>query len=422
MPGTPPDGDDHTDDADGTAGTSGTDGASTPAGRARRRAARVPWWAVAVVVTAALVLSGALPHDAALELGRRVGPILLFVAALTVVAEMASGAGLFDAAAALAARASRGRRVLLWLLVVALATACTVVLSLDTTAVLLTPVVIALGRRTGTSPMVLALAVLALANTASLLLPVSNLTNLLADHLLREASTGYLALMAAPALAAIVVTVAFLAVRDRAELRGAAVLRPARPAPDRPLLAIATVVTAGLAVAFAAGAPVAPVAVVAAVLLLGATRVRRRPLPVPAGRLVPWRMLLVVLALFTLVETAHVRGLAELLVDAAGRGDDPLALLRLAAAGALGANAVNNLPAYLALEPAAHGEPLRVAALLIGTGVGPLVTPWGSLATLLWLQRCRSVLLPVPIGRVVRQGAVLAPLAVLAAWAALVLG
>ena len=76
------------------------------------------------------------------------------------------------------------RRWALWALVVLLAVLSTAVLSLDTTAVLLTPVVIALARRTHTPPLPFALAVLALANTASLVLPVSNLTNLLADHVL----------------------------------------------------------------------------------------------------------------------------------------------------------------------------------------------------------------------------------------------
>ena len=88
--------------------------------------------------------------------------------------------------------------------------------------------------------------------------------------------------------------------------------------------------------------------------------------------------------------------------------------------GALASNAMNNLPAYLALEPAAGTDPLRLAALLIGTGVGPLVTPWGSLATVLWWQRCRTVMLDVPAGTIVRQGLLLAPLAVVAATLALV--
>ena len=92
----------------------------------------------------------------------------------------------------------------------------------------------------------------------------------------------------------------------------------------------------------------------------------------------------------------------------------------MAAVGALASNAINNLPAYLALEPAVAADPVRVAALLIGTGVGPLITPWGSLATVLWWQRCRTVLLDVPAGTIVRQGLLLAPLAVVAATAALV--
>lgn len=380
----------------------------------------IPWWFVAVLVTVGVVVSGALPRADATELASRTVPVLVFVAALTVVAELCSGAGLFDAAAGLAARAARGRRLLLWLLVVAMATVSTVVLSLDTTAVLLTPVVIALGRRTRVSPVTLALAVLALANTASLLLPVSNLTNLLADHRMRSAGASYLGLMWAPALAAVVVTVALLALRDRRALRGGFTASAGSPPPDAPLLVVSIVVTGLLAVAFAAGVAAAPVAVTGAAILLVATRARGRPLPVPAGDLVPWRTLLVVAALFAVVATAHAHGLSDALGRAAGTGHTPLDLLRLAATGALGANLVNNLPAYLALEPAA-GDPLRLAALLIGVGVGPLVTPWGSLATLLWMQRCRQLLLPVELGTIVRQGVVLAPVAVLAAVGALVL-
>jgi len=381
---------------------------------------RVPWWLVSLVATVGVVATGALPSDDAWELARRAVPILLFLAALTVVAEMCAGAGLFTAAAELAARVARGRRVALWALVVLLATASTAVLSLDTTAVLLTPVVITLARHTRTPPLPFALAVLALSNTASLLLPVSNLTNLLADHALRTAGVGFIGLMWAPALAAVLTTVVVLAVRDRHVLSGTYEAHPSRPAPDRALLVIAALVTAAMAVAFVVGLPTAPTALVAAAVLLLTTRLRGRPWPVPPSRLVPWRTLVVVLGLFAVVQTAHAHGLGTLLAAAAGQGTGPADLLRVAGVGAASSNAVNNLPAYLALEPSTGGDPLRIAALLIGTGAGPLITPWGSLATVLWWHRCRQVMLDVPAWTIVRQGLLLAPVVVVAATLALV--
>ena len=55
------------------------------------------------------------------------------------------------------------------------------------------------------------------------------------------------------------------------------------------------------------------------------------------------------------------------------------------------ANLVNNLPAYVAVEaavPAGHAD--QLLALLIGTNAGPLVLPWGSLATVIWFERVRA--------------------------------
>ncbi|MGH3372952.1 MAG: hypothetical protein ACRDPR_23445, partial [Nocardioidaceae bacterium] len=58
------------------------------------------------------------------------------------------------------------------------------------------------------------------------------------------------------------------------------------------------------------------------------------------------------------------------------------------ALAALGANAVDNLPAYLAMEPVAAADGTRLIVLLIGVNCGCLLTLWGSLATLLWRDRC----------------------------------
>ncbi len=103
-----------------------------------------------------------------------------------------------------------------------------------------------------------------------------------------------------------------------------------------------------------------------------------------------------------------------MLAAVSGSGHDPLSLLQLSATGALGANAIDNLPAYLALEPVA-GDPVRLAALLIGVNAGPLITPWASLATLLWHERLRALDVEISWGRYAMLGLIAAPLTVVAA-------
>jgi len=373
-----------------------------------------PLWVPALLLVVALPLTGALPADEARSLAALTGPVLGFVVLLTVVAELCAGAGLFDAVADGAARLSRGRAAGLWLLVAAVAAACTVVLSLDTTAVLLTPAVVAVARRVGRDPLPLALTVLALANTASLLLPVSNLTNLMAAP---SFDAGYLGVMAAPAVAVLVVVLAALAVLHAPALRGRFVVPERRVPRDPVLLRVAAVVVLLMGAGFAAGLPVLPTALGAVVALGAATWWRRAPLLVPVRQMVPWRTVVVTAGLFAVVGTWHAHGLTELLAPLVGEGDDAGSLAQVAAVGAASANAVNNLPAYLALAPTVTGDDARLAALLVGVNAGPLVTPWASLATLLWLQQYRRHSFAVPSGlvrRVVTQGAVVAPLAVAA--------
>lgn len=118
------------------------------------------------------------------DLADRVVPILGFLLCITVVAELADRIGVFALLADQVAVLARGSVARLWGLVVVLATLSTAVLSLDTTAVL-TPVVLALATQLGLDRAVFAYTTVWLANTASLVLPVSNLTNLLALHVLR---------------------------------------------------------------------------------------------------------------------------------------------------------------------------------------------------------------------------------------------
>jgi Na+/H+ antiporter NhaD/arsenite permease-like protein len=84
----------------------------------------------------------------------------------------------------------------------------------------------------------------------------------------------------------------------------------------------------------------------------------------------------------------------------------------------VGANGVDNLPAYLALEPVA-ASPARIAALLIGVNAGPLITPWASLATLLWHQRLVALDVDLRWSRYLLLGLAVAPVTVALATLAL---
>lgn len=345
-------------------------------------------------------------------------PILGFVLCITVVAELADRAGVFRALAARLAALAGGSVLRLWLLVAGLATLSTAVLSLDTTAVLLTPVVLATAAQLGLNPALFAYTTVWLANTASLVLPVSNLTNLLAVHRL---GAGFVAVMWPAAGASVLVTLVALAVLFRSSLRGRYPAMSVAATADRPLLALAGLVCALLGPLFAVGVDITYASAVAALVLVLGFLVRApRHLSI---RLVPWPLILGVSVLFVVVQFAHDHSaLDAVLRDVAGAsGGGWSDLLGLGAVAAAGANVVNNLPCYLALEPLAAQAPIRLAALLVGVNTGPLVTPWASLATLLWAGRCRAAGLDVDWGRFALRGLVLVPVLLLVDTTALVL-
>ncbi len=377
-------------------------------------------WKVSGLAGLLVVLTGILPWHDADDVLRRVAPILLFLAAVTVVAELADAAGVFDVAAHVAAGLGRGRVVLLWLLVVALASVTTIVLSLDTTAVLLTPVVLALATQLDLPPLPFAMTTVWLANTASLLLPVSNLTNLLAVDRLHWSAMTYAAHTWPMAVVAIAVTVAVLWLLHRRELSGRYVA-PARPGVvDAPTFWLAVAVCLLLAVLFVAGVPYWAAATVGAVVLGIAFLGRRRS--VLRWSLVPLPLVVTTLGLFLVVQAAEVHGLARVLRDSVGTsGEGFLALLRIAGVGALGSNVVNNLPAYLAVEPAVEASHVRLLALLLGTNLGPLLTVWGSLATLLWRERCRARDVDISWRRFLLEGIAIVPVLLVASTAVLAL-
>jgi arsenical pump membrane protein len=254
------------------------------------------------------------------ELSTRIVPILGFVLCISVVAELADRIGVFAVLADRVAILAGGSVWRLWALFAVLATLSTAVLSLDTTAVLLTPVALALAADLGLDLALFAYTAVWLANTASLVLPVSNLTNLLALHVLGGNAPTFATLMWPAAATSVLVTVAALAVIFRRSLRGRYVRVPPRVDRDRPLLAVAMTVCLVLGPVFAVGVDVTYASAVAALVLIIGCIMRAPTLLSP--RLVPWLLLAGVAALFVVVQLAHDYGLGQVLGVAAGSTDD----------------------------------------------------------------------------------------------------
>src|SRR5699024_6125774 len=152
----------------------------------------VPWLLIAVAVLT--VVTGRLPGEHLVGLAETTGPVLVFVIAMTIVAELASVAGVFSIVAQRLAVWGRGRRAVRWV------PASRAALSLQTPALLISLVIAALARHVGHPPLPFPLATLWLAITASLFLPVSNLTNLLAADALDGTPLECFAEFWAPAL------------------------------------------------------------------------------------------------------------------------------------------------------------------------------------------------------------------------------
>jgi arsenical pump membrane protein len=159
---------------------------------------------------------------------------------------------------------------------------------------------------------------------------------------------------------------------------------------------------------------------IAAVMVVLAFAIRR-----PSAlrwSLIPWRLPVFVTGLFFVVQTISLHFLHPLMSALVSQSDGAAGTFRAAAAGAVLANLVNNLPAYLAGEAAvAAGNHVQLLGLLIGVNVGPVITPWASLATLLWYERCLASGVKVPLLRFTLTSACLAVAGITLATAALLL-
>jgi arsenical pump membrane protein len=346
---------------------------------------------VAVLCAGATLATGLLTYDEARAAVADLAPVVAFLVTILVVSDVCARAGVFAAAAQRVGRWSGDSAAGLFTGVFVLAALVTATLSLDATVVLLTPVVLAAGLARSVPDEPATYACLRMANSASLLLPVSNLTNLLALPRLDLTFTGF-AVRTAPVLA-VVLVVEYVGLRllfgDRLTTRPSPDPAPPTAVPRFPV-AVVGAMLAGFAVLSPFGGEPWWASLAAAVVLGGWAVVRGLARPIHLVHAAHPGFAIWVVALGVVVAGLSVGFLGEAVRDLAPHSTSLGALLAIAVLATALANVLTNLSATLLLVPVvAPSGTTAVLAALLGLNIGSGLTWTGSLANLLWRRTLR---------------------------------
>jgi arsenical pump membrane protein len=332
-------------------------------------------------------------------------PPFVLITGLLLVGVVAASDRLFEAAGTLAARLPVGG-LALFALLMALVIVVTVILNLDTSVVFLTPILLHAARRRHQGETAFLYGAVFMSNSASLLLPGSNLTNLLVLHGHGVSGSVFAARMAPAWAAAVVVTMVVLTVWRRQDLHS----RPREPIePVAPRFGAGMAGVAGATVlVLALPNPAVPVLVLGVAVVAVQGLAGRLPLSVAARSANPALLTGLFVVAVGLGWLSRVWGAPGRLMASA----TPIASSWIAVAVS---GLVNNLPAAVLLS---SRSPLHPRALLIGLDLGPNLVVTGSLSAIFWLQVAKREGAGPSIRTYSAVGIVLVPLSVMAALAA----
>ena len=337
-------------------------------------------------------------------------------------------AGFFEWAALHVARWGRGSGRRLFVLLVLLGAAVSALFANDGAALILTPIVIAMLRALrfpAKATLAFVMAAGFIADTASLPLVVSNLVNIVSADYFDIGFARYAAVMVPVDLVSVVATLAALMWffgkdipqnYDLAQLKA-----PADAIHDRATFVTGWWVLGLLLAGFfwleQLGVPISAVAAAGAALLLAVAARGHKISTRDVVRNAPWQIVVFSLGMYLVVYGLRNAGLTDYLTAI---------LNRCASHGVWGAalgtglitavlsSIMNNMPTVLigalSIDATTAQGAVREAMIyanVIGSDLGPKITPIGSLATLLWLHVLSTKEIRISWGYYFRVGIVL---------------
>lgn len=327
--------------------------------------------------------------------------------AIIIISLLLDESGFFEWAALHVARWGNGHGRLLFTYIILLGAAVAALFANDGAALILTPIVIAmllaLGFDRGAT-LAFVMAAGFIADTASLPLIVSNLVNIVSADFFNLGFTEYAAVMVPVNLVAVIATLAMLHLFFRKDIPAVYDLSllkaPQAAIRDMNTFKTGWLVLTLLLIGFFAleplGVPVSLVAAVGALILLA---VAKKGHAINTGKVLrgaPWQIVIFSLGMYLVVYGLRNAGLTHYISALLNRlGEQGLwaSTLGTGFLTAFLSSIMNNLPTVLVGALSIEGstatgliKEAMIYANVIGSDLGPKITPIGSLATLLWLH------------------------------------
>ena len=362
--------------------------------------------------------------------------------AVIIISLLLDKAGFFEWAALHVARWGGGSGRKLFVLLVLLGAAVAALFANDGAALILTPIVIAMLlelKFSAKATLAFVMAAGFIADTASLPLVVSNLVNIVSADYFKIGFAEYAAVMVPVNAVAVIATLLVLMWFFRKDIPQdydvSQLKRPGAAIRDMATFKAGWLVLALLLIGFfwleSLGVPISAVAAVGAALLL-AVAAKGHVIPTrEVIRNAPWQIVVFSLGMYLVVYglrnaglTGYLTGVLNYFAQYGVWG----AAMGTGVLTAVLSSIMNNMPTVLigalSIDPTSAQGAVREAMIyanVIGSDLGPKITPIGSLATLLWLHVLDSKKIHISWGYYFRVGIVLTLPVLLVTLAALAL-